>query len=392
MHVMQDIPEEIRRVIIEETEKHLGEKPRIIVCGKTGAGKSSLINALLGREVNRVGASEPTTQEEQEEAWALGDSELRILDVPGFGEADKHEARVDFIFRHLASSHVGLLVVGAPDRAWEHERLFAKAVREVDPGFPLLVVGNRIDMFNPVRQWDPATLNLQEPATTKEQSIVQWADALRDACSVEADHMLLTSAGENFEDVQGRYGLNVLAQRVVDCLPAVVQHAASRALRVEVDKRRLADKIVWGACVSAAGIALIPIPLADAIPLGALQVGMIIKIADIYGKVLTPQTATTLLAPVAASFVGRMALETLLKFLPGVGTLAGAAIGAAIAGPMTYAIGKTYLEFFARDNFHPSTDEVRELLKKNYTEAREQGQHMEDEARKERQRKHGGNA
>ena len=58
---------------------------------------------------------------------------------------------------------------------------------------------------------------------------------------------------------------------------------------------------------------------------------------------------------------------------------------------MTYAIGKTYLEFFARDNFKPSVEEVRELLKDNYKEAREQRHKMEEQARAERESMHGGN-
>ena len=376
--------------VIEEAEKHLGEKPRIVVCGKTGAGKSSLINALLGREVNRVGHSEPTTQKEQEEAWTLGESSMRILDVPGFGEADKHQDRLDFIFKQLPSSHVGLLVVGAPDRAWEYERQFAQSVAEADAQFPLLVVGNRIDMFNPVREWNPAALNLAAPSTQKERAITEWAAALRAACGVNEDRLVLTSAGESFEDVQGRYGLDRLARAVVESLPAAVQNAAARALRVEVDKRALAEKLIWGASVAAAAIALTPIPLADCIPLAALQVGLIVKIADIYGRVMTRQTAFNLLSPVAASFMGRMALASLLDFFPGIGSIAGALVGASIAGPMTYAIGKTYLEFFARDNFRPSEEEVREKLKEHYREACKHRHRMEDEARAEREVRHGG--
>ncbi|MBO4334650.1 MAG: DUF697 domain-containing protein [Desulfovibrio sp.] len=374
--------------IIAWAEEHLGEIPRIVVCGKTGAGKSSLINALLGREVNRVGHAEPTTQAEQEEAWTLGESRLRILDVPGFGEADKHQDRLDFIFRQLALSHIGLLVVGAPDRAWEYERQFVQSVFEADKQFPLLVVGNRIDMFNPVRDWKPQSLNLDTPSTPKEQAICQWAKALRTALGLEQDQLLLTSAGESFEDHAGRFGLEALARAVVQKLPAAVQNAAARALQVDVDKRDLADKLIWGASVTAAAVALTPIPLADCIPLAALQIGLIVKIADIYGKVLTKQTACHLLSPVAASFAGRMALASLLDFFPGIGSVAGGLIGAGIAGPMTYAIGKTYLEFFASNNFTPSVEEVRLLLKENYQKAREKRQEMEKAARAERSAKH----
>ncbi|MBQ7585815.1 MAG: DUF697 domain-containing protein [Desulfovibrionaceae bacterium] len=356
--------------VIAQAEEYLGQKPRIVVCGKTGAGKSSLINALIGHEVNQIGHCEPTTQKEQEESWSIGLSSLRILDVPGFGEADKHEDRLDFIFQQLPTSHVGLLVVGAPDRAWEYERQFLEAVRAADPNFPILVVGNRIDMFNPIRDWNPQTLNLQHPTTAKEHAILEWALALRQSCGIEAKQLILTSAGESFKDEAGRYGLKDLAQAVVNSLPAAMRNAAARSLSVEIDKRDLAEKLILAASVAASAVALTPIPFADCIPLAGIQLGLIIKIADIYGKVMTKSTALNLLSPVAASFAGRMALAGLLDLFPGIGTTAGAILGAGIAGPMTYAIGKTYLEFFARNNFKPSREEVLNKLKNNYQEAK----------------------
>ncbi len=167
-------------------------------------------------------------------------------------------------------------------------------------------------------------------------------------------HLLLTCAGDSFTDKEGRYGLEDLAKAVVENLPVAVQNAAARALRVDVDKRDMAEKYIWGASVTAAAIALTPIPLADCIPLAALQIALIVKIADIYDKVMSKETAWNLLSPVAASFAGRMALASLLDFFPGIGSIAGGLIGASIAGPMTYAIGKTYLEFFASNNFRPS--------------------------------------
>lgn len=368
----------------EKTEKCSNEKPRIVVCGKTGSGKSSLINALLNRKANDTDPSKPTTQKEQEETWTLDAGSMRILDVPGFGEADKHQDRLDFIFDKLSSSHVGLLVVGAPDRAWEYERQFMQTVAEVDQHFPMLVVGNRIDMFNPVREWNPAALNLKNPSTQKEKSIAAWAAALQEACGVDKKRLILTSAGQSFEDVEGRYGLDHLARTVVENLPTAMQADAARKLGVDMDKRDLAQKFIWGASVAAAGIALSPIPFSDCIPLAGIQIGLIVKIANIYGRVMTKETAFNLLEPAVASFVGRMALENLLKFIPGIGTVTGLFIGAGLAGSITYAIGTTYLEFFARDNFTPSKEEVRDRLRAKYEEAKKKQSKLEEEARAQR--------
>ena len=133
-------------------------------------------------------------------------------------------------------------------------------VHDAEPDFPLLLVGNRIDVFNPVREWNPKSLNLDAPSTQKEKSIVEWASALQRATGMEDGRILLTSAGQSFSDVEGRYGLEKLACAVVESLPAAVQNAAARALRVDTEKRALAEKLIWQRSVAAAAVAATPTP------------------------------------------------------------------------------------------------------------------------------------
>ena len=93
------------------------------------------------------------------------------------------------------------------------------------------------------------------------------------------------------------------------------------------------------------------------------------------------KTAISLLMPVAATVAGRFAVSALLDFFVVVAGPAASAISAGIAGPATWAIGMTYLEFFASNNFKPSAAEIREQLKKKFSLAREQKDKMEEEAR-----------
>ena len=50
--------EQISQETIEETSKKLGNI-NILICGKTGVGKSTLINAVFGSEYAKVGQGNP---------------------------------------------------------------------------------------------------------------------------------------------------------------------------------------------------------------------------------------------------------------------------------------------------------------------------------------------
>ncbi len=105
---------------------------------------------------------------------------------------------------------------------------------------------------------------------------------------------------------------------------------------------------------------LIPVPLLDTVGLIGVQRLMLMRLSKLYGvpfsKNLAKAWISTLmtgLAPKAATpLVG-----SLLKFIPGVGTLAGGTTTAALGGASTYAIGKVFQQHFAQggtwENFNP---------------------------------------
>ena len=73
-----------RRVVFEERGDLEGKK--IVVIGRTGAGKSSLINMLYGKSVLAVGPVASTTRWIEGVRVNLGPREAILVDTPGYGE------------------------------------------------------------------------------------------------------------------------------------------------------------------------------------------------------------------------------------------------------------------------------------------------------------------
>lgn len=95
-------------------------KPNILICGKTGVGKSTAINTLFGREIAEVGDFTRGTKESAVYEWESNSSYINVVDLPGLGDSPKYDKIFRDIYRkHLAKADGVIVIVNPPRPAEE---------------------------------------------------------------------------------------------------------------------------------------------------------------------------------------------------------------------------------------------------------------------------------
>jgi small GTP-binding protein len=130
--------------------------PKVLVIGRTGAGKSSLINMLSGRSSLATGPVTSTTRWVEGVRVKLADREILLVDTPGYGEVhtanDYYERLVNYVKDQRGSIRMILLVLQADAKAYADDyRIFCQ-VLGVRPGIPVIVIVNQVDKLMPIRQ------------------------------------------------------------------------------------------------------------------------------------------------------------------------------------------------------------------------------------------------
>lgn len=140
------------------------------------------------------------------------------------------------------------------------------------------------------------------------------------------------------------------------------------------------DQIITSHVVYSMVLAAIPIPVLDIIGVTGVQVDMIKQIAEKYSvdfdKESGKSLVTSLITATFANTLGRMG-ASLVKGIPGLGTVVGIAGQVVLSGASTYALGKAFEKHFVENedfltiNFENLKETYRSFLKKGEKVARD---------------------
>ncbi|GAA5784357.1 GTPase [Chitiniphilus shinanonensis] len=213
------------------------------VLGKSGVGKSTLCNALFGRDVVEVDAVWGCTRCPQEINLAYRDGRgLSLIDVPGLGESEAKDAEYRVLYsRLLPELDLVLWLVKADDRALGIDLAFYQRVLQphlAERGLPLVFVISHADKIDPCEEWDrlhvqPGVGQARHLAAKREQLARLFQHPLPRICVVSA------TTG---------YGLVPLMETLIRALPPARQWSLAREARpehVSPQARRESEQGLW---------------------------------------------------------------------------------------------------------------------------------------------------
>jgi len=317
----------------EEESRKLG-RFNLAVFGKTGVGKSTLINRIFGESVARTGTGRPVTQSSS--LYVSRSGTLGLYDTRGFElglSADEILAELRSLIDSKRTAdaaehiHAAYYCVRAGDHRLEPaEREFISGLHEL--GIPVFLVLTQVHKKGEVFRPEHA----------------EFAQFLYNQnLPIYLGRPFLTAALPDPTLGYESHGINELVAATYQAAPEAAKSALAAAQIVDRDLKLKAARVrIKVAAGLAASVGASPIPFSDAALLVPIQTGMMAAIAQIYRVPMDAALAASLAASAAATNAGRALVVNTLKFIPGAGTVAGGAVSAAVASSFTYAMGEAW--------------------------------------------------
>lgn len=166
---LASLPHTLRNLILERLRSLTQYEPVIGIMGKTGAGKSSLCNALFQGEVTPVSNVESCTRDVLRFRLRNGEHSLMIVDLPGVGESEQRDEEYAALYRRiLPELDLVLWVIKADDRALSVDEHFYREVMLAYQHRVLFVV-NQADKAEPCHKWNTTS----NTPSHSQQSIIE---------------------------------------------------------------------------------------------------------------------------------------------------------------------------------------------------------------------------
>jgi len=333
--------------LAEECIKAINDKVRnlktlnIIVAGKTGVGKSTLINGVFRENLAETGMGKPVTKHMRK--ITKKDCPLAIYDTRGFelGKDAQKEVKQEV----LETIHDGIK---------------AKDVNQTIHciWYCINTASNRIEQeeiewlrdFGKENQLTqvPVIIVLTQSFSKKKAKEMRDMILAENLDVVQVVPVLAADYEIDDEYIAKAFGLDTLIQVMSEVLPDELQDTLQNVQIASLEaKKRYAQAAVATATAAAFGEGFSPIPFSDCALLIPTQVAMIASITAIFGldinkSIITAFVSSTLGAG-GATVAGKAIVSNLLKLIPGAGTIAGGSISGATAGLLTTAMGEAYI-------------------------------------------------
>lgn len=320
--------------IVDEAVKKMG-KANIIIAGKTGVGKSTLINAVFHEKMAQTGVGKPITPNIKE--YTKDGVPLRIYDTRGL-ELDNFSAIADNIFGLVNSKktdnpqdHIVL--------AWYCINNFSKRIEDEEINF--------------IKRLDSMGLKVivvfTQTIFKSDKEFYEIVKGYLFDTGVQLARVLAEPFSEEEEGIVfNPWGLNELVDMSLQLLPEAQKNAFAAAQKISIDQKvSRSHGVVAAAATAAIGTGASPIPFSDAFVLAPIQVGMLAGISATMGLSLDRGFLSTLVTSAAgvsgATYLGKTIVANIIKLFPGAGSLVGGAISATTAGALTTAMGEAYI-------------------------------------------------
>jgi small GTP-binding protein len=209
----------------------------VTLLGQVKAGKSSLINALLGDQRARTDVLPATNEIARYELRQPGiDTRLVLLDTTGYAHSGPKDDQVRATQRAATQSDLLLLVLHARNPARQADLQMLEQLQSwftAHPDLkrpPILAVLTHIDLLSPAMEWSPP-YNWQQPQRPKEQNIHDAVETVKQQLGTALAGVVpvRTDAGKV-------YGIDEwLLPAVAELLDEVHAVALLRCLRAEID-------------------------------------------------------------------------------------------------------------------------------------------------------------